>query len=824
MVSTNKKMAFTVFRSPIGLTLLIAMCTILGQFLLLHYIEDYVVVDADSHLLLDSAMFAIITLPALYFFMYRPLTKEITRGRNAEAKAREAENDLKVIFDNMQDTCYTADTTGTVTWISPSVEHITGYSPKEVIGHKTSRFYLDPEKREDFVRLMERGEGVVTNFEAAMWRKDGSVLWISTNAHWARNKLGEIIGIEGVARDITEKKRAESQLQKSEQRFRDVTFTTGDVVWEIDTAGRFTFVSPQAVETLGYSMSEAVGKQFHDFIVPAEQEQSRKATQEMMTSMETFRNVTYTHRHKNGSTVVMEISGCPIINDEGALTGYRGASRDITKRIKSEEELRRLAKAVEHAGEVVIITDDAGLIQYANPVFETVTGYKVKEVLGKSPSILQSNQHPNSFYYDLWTTIKSGKPWSGHFINKKKNGELYEEDACIAPVFDNKGQITNYVAVKKDVTDIRLKDRETRQNQKTEAIEAITGGVAHNFNNLLSAIVWHTQVAYDKTPADNNIRADLEKAMKAGEKAEILIKQILMLGYKTKGETKPIPLHSVVKNATKLLRASMPPNITICEEIDTNSGLGDINTRQIEQAILNIGANAKQAMGQTAGTLTIKSSSVAVDEDMAEKTTDLTSGPYCKITISDTGSGMDSATLKNVFEPFFTTKKAGTGMGLSIASRIISAHGGAITVKSAPDKGTTFDIYIPSIIKDSNKTKDLPLGTELVLFIDTASPITEDIGEGLKAFGYQVVTRANCAEGVEVLSNWPEKFDILVIGHGIERPTATESIRTIPTIILTDSAIPAGEKESTGSGNIWQTPVTTEAEGLAQLIRQIMER
>ncbi|VAX21494.1 diguanylate cyclase/phosphodiesterase (GGDEF & EAL domains) with PAS/PAC sensor(s) [hydrothermal vent metagenome] len=820
---TRPKEILNICRSPLCLALLIAAGALLAQFFILYYLEDYKEVWSGYHLLIDSILFTAVTLPSLYFFMYRPFVAEIASRQEAEEKAKTSEGNLKTIFDSMLDTCYRADANAVIEWISPSVTRLAGYLPEEIVGRKIIEFYVDPEMRKDLLVRLEKGNGVVAGFEAAMWHKNGSIVWISTNVHWTRGEDGKITGLEGVARDITAKRQAEWELKKSEQRFRDVIFTTGDIVWEIDTDGRYTFTSPQVIKTLGYSITEVRGKHFYDFIVTAEKEQTKKAMLEMMKTKKVFKTITCMHRHKSGRTVAMEISGCPFFDDTGEIKGYRGTSRDITKRIKTEEELKRLAMAVEQASEVVVITNAHGVIQYANPAFETLTGYKKEEALGQNPKILKSNKHNKSFYGDLWSTIKSGTPWRGHFINRKKSGELYEEDACIAPVFNSKGEITNYVAVKKDVTDIRLKDRQTRQNQKIEAIETVIGGVAHNFNNLLAAIIGHMQMALDEAPTNSNIRDNLGISLKASERAKNLTEQLLMFSHKIKGETRLVQLHSLIKTSIRKLKASMPPNIIIQEELAENSGMAHINPIQIKQVIMELGVNAEHAMKGISGAFTIRLTSVVVDDNKAAQLSGLLTGLYALITISDTGSGMDSHTLERIFDPFFTTKETNSGMGLTTVRGIVSAHGGAITANSTHGAGTTFEIYLPRAIGNLDGANEALTGTELILLVKEDKGQMQAVKKGLDKLGYQIVTRTGSNDASAMLNMWPDKFDIVMIDKSFACKETDELGHKTPVIVFTEYTEPLLIKEPAKTNKIWSVSADIKPKELAQLVRRIAE-
>ena len=208
-----------------------------------------------------------------------------------------------------------------------------------------------------------------------------------------------------------------------------------------------------------------------------------------------------------------------MMDDEGRFMGYRGTNTDITQRVKATESQQLLAAVVEYAAESIVVTDTEGIIQYVNPAFEETTGYSKEEVLGANPRILKSGKQPDLFYFDLWKTITEGKVWRGHFINKKKEGALFQEDATISPLRDTRGRIANYVAVKRDVTREMTLQNQLLQSQKMEAIGTLAGGIAHDFNNILFAIIGYTEMAIDEMPPESRGQRDLEQVLAAAKRA-----------------------------------------------------------------------------------------------------------------------------------------------------------------------------------------------------------------------------------------------------------------------------------------------------------------
>ena len=395
-----------------------------------------------------------------------------------------------------------------------------------------------------------------------------------------------------------------------------------------------------------------------------------------------------------------------IFDADHNLTGYSLFAYDVTEHKQQKRELQRLQTAIEQTSETVVITDSEGTIQYINPAFEKLTGYTADEAIGNNPSILKSEKHPTSFYENMWLTLKRGEVWRSNLINKKKDGSLFEEEASISPVLNAEGQIINFIAVKRDVSKEVILEQQLRQAAKMEAIGTLTGGIAHDFNNILTGILGYTQLMQTKAAACDPIQKDLEQVILAGKRAVDLVSQLLT--FSRQGEAlprKPLRIQPVIREVLQLVRVALPATILIKEKLVADKSLILADPTQMHQLLMNLVINAKHAMGDDPGTLTVSLVKVLfTDSCQPDNCPALKPGPYFDLCISDTGCGMDESIQEKIFEPFFTTKRAGqgTGLGMSVVHGIIKEHEGEITVSSASQQGTTFHIYLPVI-------EDVPL-------------------------------------------------------------------------------------------------------------------
>jgi PAS domain S-box-containing protein len=452
--------------------------------------------------------------------------------------------------------------------------------------------------------------------------------------------------------------------------------------------------------------------------------------------------------------------------------------------IASRAELQQLATAISQTAESIIITDVDGVIQYVNPGFEKVSGYSKEEAVGQKPSILKSGRHDDTFYAQLWKTISSGKVWSGHFINKRKDGTYYEQNASISPILDSDGKIINYVAVKSDVTEnIRL-ENQLRQAQKMESLGTLAGGIAHDFNNILTIIMGYADMALASQEVGSTAWDDLQEVIKASNRAKELVKQILTFSRYSEQQRGPLQIKVLVKEAVKLLRATIPTSIKFNVDIDPGCGLVLADPNQIQQVIMNLCSNAYHAMRHSGGELTVTLSEIRMDDGGYIGDVAVPAGAYVRLDVRDTGTGIDKNLLDRIFEPYFTTKQKGegTGLGLAVVHGIVKGHQGYITVDSEPGKGSVFSVFLPRIedgdviIEDADNTaaQHIPHGTGKILLVDDEVSVVEVERRMLVKLGYQVTALESSQEALDMFAADPDQFDLVITDMSMPEMTGAE--------------------------------------------------
>lgn len=505
-----------------------------------------------------------------------------------------------------------------------------------------------------------------------------------------------------------------------------------------------------------------------------------------------------------GHPVVKNLLGYPILSDDGRLLGalYFGnkhggfteedetilmaISADAAIALSKAErltELRRFQAVVDSAFDVIVITDSAGRIIYANPAFEQVTGYQRDEIIGKGINVLKSGHHDDEFYKHLWDTVSSGNVWKGEFINRKKDGSLYHSSAIIFPIHTEEG--VSYVSIQRDITQEKKLYEQLLRAQKMEAIGTLAGGIAHDFNNLLAAILGYSEILLSSSMPGDPTYKPATVIKTAAERGADLAKKILTITRKEKLEARPVNLNEVVKTAEELLRRSMPKNIEIVLNLKEDMPLIKADPTQLQQVVMNLAVNARDAMPE-GGRLVIETAVVG-SENGAANGLPVTRGGFVKLSVSDTGVGMDVDTQRKIFDPFFTTKESGkgTGLGLYIVHAVVSNHSGYINLYSEPGKGTRFNIYLPftsGVEPEEEMEPEDYTGTATILVIDDEEHIRELCRDLLEPFGYKVLLAESGASGLNIFRTSYDQIDLVILDMVMPKMGGSEVFQALKTI------------------------------------------
>ncbi|MGE5644162.1 MAG: PAS domain S-box protein [Acidobacteriota bacterium] len=438
----------------------------------------------------------------------------------------------------------------------------------------------------------------------------------------------------------------------------------------------------------------------------------------------------------------------------GRVTRLRGTTQDITARIDAEQKMSSLAAAIEQSAEQVVITDTEGKIVYCNPAFENVTGYTKEEVAGRNPRFLKSGRQGGEFYSKLWETIRRGEVWSGQFVNRRKDGTFYSEDATISPIRAASGKITGFVAVKRDVTERINLENQLRRAQKLESVGRLAGGVAHDFNNLLTVINGYAEMMLNMLGEGDPLRAPVAEIQHAGERAAALTRQLLTFSRAQVVEPKATDLNSLITENRAMFQRLLGEDIELLTKLASPLGPVMADPGQLHQVVMNLAVNARDAM-PGGGKLTIETANVELEEN---EVAGLAPGPYVLLTVADTGVGIEKEIQERIFDPFFTTKGEGegTGLGLSMVYGIVRQSGGAVALFSEPGQGATFRIYLPRTeggaagVEAAEPAAGGLRGSETILVVEDQDAVRKWVVQALKSYGYRILEASQGADALEM--------------------------------------------------------------------------
>jgi signal transduction histidine kinase/DNA-binding response OmpR family regulator len=485
-----------------------------------------------------------------------------------------------------------------------------------------------------------------------------------------------------------------------------------------------------------------------------------------------------------------------------------------------------MSLAAEQATEALVLVDPDGRVLYLNPACARIIGLPDQEILGQSLlQFLPGFPLP---------TPGSVLAWQGRTWTTNRQGQAFHLDGTISPVLNELGQITSFMGALRNVTQEVETERNQRHLEKMDALGNLASGVAHDSNNILTAILSASELIEWQVPPDSPIMLKLHVIYQAVMRARELNRQILSFSRGTEDKHVPFDLSAVVKEAMYLLRSTFPASVEV--RTDITSGLwvlGDSN--QLHQVVMNLAVNALQAMLPQGGTLDLSLEEEELGEPLPSQPGSLKAGRYAVLTVRDTGCGMDEATQERIFEPFFTTKgeQGGTGLGLSVAHGIVYNHQGTLSVQSQPGHGSTFQMCFPATARDLEVSEETSQetfgGNERILLVDDEEVLGALCKQGLQLLGYRVTARSDSQEALEEFQHRPQDFDLLITDlampglSGVELTSRIRKIRPdLPAILITGAfQVPeAMDGISTPFDDIIFKPVTIHE--MAKSIRHVI--
>jgi two-component system cell cycle sensor histidine kinase/response regulator CckA len=721
--------------------------------------------------------------------------QDITERCAAERAQQEAEKKLSLLFENAVEGIFQTTVDGQLLSVNPALARMCGYSsPTEMLAlvHDIGRdFYADPQTRLEFQREMEE-HGAVQAFEYQLRRKNGALIWISENARAIRDTDGRVTAYEGTMEDITERKRSELERQ--------ITFEIIHGVNVTDNLDELLYLIHQSLNKVLYAencfvaLYESASGMFHfPFFVdqfdeaPPPQQVGRSCTayvyrtgRAMLIPQQVFDRLAADGEVELVGTPSPSWLGVPLRTPAATIgvlvvqhyeNEFAYTERDLEflasvggqialaiDRKRAEEKIReseaRLRVLVEQLPAVLWTVSKDLCFTSALGAGLTRLGLKPNQIVGVSLFDYFETPDPAFLPIAAHRRAISGEPTTFHVEWKGGSYTCHVE-----PLRTAEGELQGAICMALDITDRRQLEEQLRQAQKMEAVGRLAGGIAHDFNNLLMVIQGYADLMTERLAEGDPLRRNAEQIQTASQRATSLTRQLLAFSRKQMLAPKVLSIQSVVTDMEKILRRLIGEDVQLEASSVADLGLVKADRSQIEQVILNLAVNARDAMPE-GGRLTIETANVDLDESFSRSSVMLSPGPYVMLAVTDNGCGMDVETQAHIFEPFFTTKEKGKGTGLGLATvyGIVKQSGGYVWVYSEPGRGTSFKVYLPRVWEEQTmpgrdlriEGQRLPQGTETVLLVEDEKGVRELAREYLEMTGYTVIEAENGHTALEL--------------------------------------------------------------------------
>jgi len=441
-------------------------------------------------------------------------------------------------------------------------------------------------------------------------------------------------------------------------------------------------------------------------------------------------------------------------------------ARELSERIRAEQAERKLLRAVEQSPATILITGTDGRIEYVNRRFAELTGYSGDEVIGRTPRLLQSGDTTEDEYQDIKNSLGRGAEWHGVFRNRRKDGSHYWAETTILPLTNEKGEIQNYIGIGEDVTEKRRAREQIVKAQKMEAVGLLAGGVAHDFNNVLTTILGAAHLASLGVEPESDIGREISQIEIAARRAQSLVQQLLTFARRQPAAPQRLDLKTEVEEVVKLVQASIPPTILVATLFDDEDAWVLADPTHVHQVVMNLCRNAAEAVPKESGRIDI---AITGSREKPDNPSRHSSGrdAWVKLVVEDNGPGISGDAAKKVFDPFFTTKPLGkgTGLGLTMVATLVQDMDGSVALVSKPGEGARFEVLLPRSepgIVDVVVGRPLPNGTEHILLVDDEADVVSTLRRLLMRLGYRVSAYTDPLSAMEAFKRQPASFDLVM--------------------------------------------------------------
>ena len=693
----------------------------------------------------------------------------------AEEALREKSEELEGYFTLSLDLLCIANTRGEFVRLNPEWEKILGYPTAELEG----RSFLDLVHPDDLEATLAAVSALSSQQELSIFENryrcaDGSYRWIS----WRSRPKGDLV--YAAARDITDRKRTEEELRRSEARLKDIFDTMPNGYYLSTRDGRFVDVNPAFVRMLGYASREELLQVDIPRDIYVEPQEREHYIEESLNPefLSTDFPESYRLKTKDGRIIQVEDNSRYIRDDQGNILYHEGICRDVTEREMAEEMLKASEATFRNIVQASpmgihlyrLDSDDRLIFVGANPAADRLLGVDNGQFIGKTIEEAFPRLSNTEIPLRYRRAARDGESWQTEQIDYADGRvagafEVYVfqmSPGSVAVLFN---EITSRKQAEEERQQLQL---QLIHAQKMESVGRLAGGVAHDFNNMLGVILGHTELALQGLNPTHPLYGSMQNIRKAAERSADLTRQLLAFARKQTVAPKVLSLNETVNGMLDMLRRLIGEDINLIWIPGPNTGTVKIDPSQIDQILVNLCVNARDAIGDT-GRITIETGRAFVDREYCQRHADAAPGEYVVLIVRDNGCGMDAEALSHLFEPFFTSKPVGKGTGLGLATvyGIIRQNNGFIEVESETNKGTVFRIYLPRHSSGLEHKSELPteptaLGHETILLVEDETMILDMTREVLTGLGYSVLSATTPAEAIRIVREHADGIDLLL--------------------------------------------------------------
>ncbi len=726
---------------------------------------------------------------------FRGIVRDITARKSSEEALRKSEEKYRSILEGMREGLYEIDLKGNYTFVNNEAARQMGYTPDELTG-KNYRDITSPETSrrlyEIFHRIYKTGESeFLMDYEVI--RKDGSTRTHESGAQLVRDPSGTAMGFRNLARDVTDRRKAEEAVRQSEEKYKNILETMEEGLLEINLNDTIIFVNNAVCKLLGYEPDEMMGMNTRRLHTPEVFNHMYLIYKNIYETGKPEFLMDYEVIRKDGSVRIHQANASARRNSAGGIVGFCTLARDVTERRKAEHALRQKEEALrlteakykmiaENVNDVIWTIDFKLTITFISPSIFQLTGFLPEEILHSPARGIMTQESfalvESLLREELDNEKSRDDPNRSRTLElelMRKGGSTIWVEASATFTRDSDLVAREILGVARDISERKRAEKEKAeledqllQAKKMESVGRLAGGVAHDFNNMLGVILGYSELIRTQLPKNSPILAEIMEIERAASRSKEITSQLLAFSRKQIIAPQQVDLNSLFMNAQRTLTRLIGEDIELRYYPGKNLWKIKFDPSQMEQVLVNLAANARDAL-PFGGKLTIETENVHLNEEYCKTHLGFTPGKYVMLGISDNGFGMDREILQHVFEPFFTTKSEGkgTGLGLSTVYGIVKQNNGFINVYSEPGKGTIFKIYIPRSaeegqLQEEQETDVLVFGSGTILLVEDEEMVRHMINEMLEAIGYSVLSAESPVEALSILENKAVHIDMVL--------------------------------------------------------------